>query len=448
MNSIIKKIFPAKLNNSVNIKKANLLFVSLYFIFPALCNHYTESGESAIKVQLNNEKPVKVVKTGLDVVVASKFAFFKGMKIGIICNHTSRDKNGRFIVDLFNESGKCRVTAIFSPEHGYRGLHADGMKIGNDVDSKTGAKIYSLYGKYRKPKKEMLKNVDILVYDIQDVGARFYTYISTMSNAMESAAENGIPFVVLDRPNPIRGDMIEGSLLELKYKSFVGMHPIPIRYGLTAGELARLICGEDYITNAANLDLHIIKMENWTRDLWYDETGLPWISPSPNMTSLKTAIVYPGFCLLEGTNLSEGRGTDSPFLKFGAPWIDSQAFARELNSLDIQGAIFEPSTFTPISIPNVAYKPKYENKQCSGVKIEITDRNDFKPVNAIVRILKKAKQMYPKEFKWHGTWIDNLYGSDKLRKVIENNEPLDELFKSWEKDLQQFKEISQQYKIY
>lgn len=426
----------------------NLFFLFSLFTLLFLCKCGNKSRESAIKMQNDKVKTIMTIEMGLDIVIASKFEFFKGKKIGIICNHTSRDKNGRHIVDLFNESGKCSVTAIFAPEHGYRGSHADGRKIKNDVNSKTSAKIYSLYGKHRKPTKEMLKYVDILVYDIQDVGARFYTYISTMSNAMESTSANGIPFVVLDRPNPIRGDRIEGPLLELKYRSFVGMYPIPVRYGLTAGELALLICGEGYITNAVNIDLHIVKMENWTRELWYDETDLPWISPSPNMTNLKTAIVYPGFCLLEGTNISEGRGTDSPFLKFGAPWINGQTFARELNSLDIQGAIFEPSTFTPISIPNVAYKPKYENKQCGGAKIQITNRNDFKPVNAIIRILKKAKQMYQKEFKWRGTWIDKLYGSDKLRKVIENNEPLDELFKSWEKDIHRFYKISQQYKIY
>ena len=391
--------------------------------------------------------PKATVKTGLDIIVEKRFVQFTGKRVGIICNHTACEKTGEHIVDLFHDSGVCRVTAIFSPEHGFRGMHADGRKIHDDTDQKTGAAIYSLYGKIRKPTSEMLDSVDVLVYDIQDVGARFYTYITTMSLALEGAAEKGIPFVVLDRPNPIRGDRIEGPLLNMNFQSFVGHHLIPIRYSMTIGELALWINGEGRLKDSVKSDLTVIKIAGWARQLWYDETDLPWISPSPNMTHLGTATVYPGFCLLEGTNLSEGRGTEDPFFQFGAPWIDEKSYAESLNNIGLAGVTFEPVTYTPITIPHIAYKPKYENQLCRGVHINITDRNQFMPVRAMALILEKTKALYPDRFRLR-SGIDRLYGSDKLRIALIQGAPVADLIESWDTDRQMFYEQTYSYYLY
>jgi len=387
------------------------------------------------------------VRTGLDVAVESNFEMFRGKKVGIICNHTARDRNGNHIVDLFYHSGVCTVSAIFGPEHGFRGLAADGGDVCNEIDSLTGANIFSLYGEINKPTKEMLKNVDVLVYDIQDVGVRFYTFITTMTRCMEAAAEDSIPFYVLDRPDPIRGDRIEGPMLDPKFKSFVGPHPTPIRYGLTIGEFAKFINGESYLENGVKADLRVIKMKDWTRNLWYDQTDLPWIAPSPNMPFLSTAIAYPGFCLVEGTNLSEGRGTDSPFLKFGAPYIDAKTYADSLNALNCQGVRFEPITFTPVSIPNVAAKPKYENQLCNGVMLIISDRDLFKPISTMLLIIEKTKKMYPNDFKWRGS-IDRLYGNDELKLAIDSGKPVIELIAKWKTENEKFRAMTEKYLFY
>lgn len=424
-------------------KYLNIVFISIVAVFSSTAVSYNRRGENQDKIEKTYN-----VKTGLDIITESDFNVFKGKRLGVICNHTSRDRDGKHIVDLINESNNCEITAIFAPEHGYRGLYANGKEIKDEIDPLTGAKIYSLYGKTRKPTKDMLKDVDVLVYDIQDVGARFYTYISTMSYVMEAAAENKIPFFVLDRPNPIRGDIIEGPILNPKYKSFVGMHTIPIRYGLTVGELAIMINGEHYLTNGVKADLHVIKLTNWKREIWYDDTDLDWVSPSPNITNLETAIVYPGFCLFEGTNISEGRGTEKPFLTIGAPWINERDLTDTLNSLNLKGVKFEPIEFYPVDIPNKAYNPKYKNENCGGVRINLTDRDNFEAVKVAVTVLYTIKQMYPENFQWNEDWIDKLYGSDKLRKTLDSENSLEELFKGWGKDISKFRRISNKYKLY
>ncbi len=389
-----------------------------------------------------------IVKTGLDVVVASGFDFFKGKRVGIVCNHTACDGQGRHIVDLFHDNGDCRVTVIFGPEHGFRGTHADGSTITDEVDSLTGARIFSLYGSNFRPTPEMLKDVDVLVYDIQDVGVRFYTYISTMTYAMQSAFENGIPFVVLDRPNPIRGDRIEGASLEPDYRSFVGSHPTPIRYGLTVGELAMLIYGEGWVPQTVNSSLFVVEMEGWKREIWFDETGLPWIAPSPNMTDLNTAIVYPGFCLLEGTNLSEGRGTPEPFLKFGAPWVNRESLAAALNRLELPGIQFDAATFTPVNIPDRAVHPKYEGQACQGVQVRITDRNELAPVVAMIRILNTIRNLYPDDFEFRDNHLDRLFGSAAFRLQVTNRLPVEPLLERCRRDAEAFGKLGDQYKIY
>lgn len=388
------------------------------------------------------------VKSGLDVLADRNFRIFAGKRVGIVCNHTACDRTGRHVVDLFHASGVCQVTAIFGPEHGFRGAQADGSKIDNETDSLTGATIYSLYGIISKPTPEMLANVDVLVYDIQDVGVRFYTYISTLTKVMESAAENNIPVVVLDRPNPIRGDRIEGPILDLQFKSFVGPHAIPIRYGLTPGELARLINGEHWLADSLQADLTVIEMQGWQRSNWYDQTGLPWVAPSPNMKSPATATAYPGFCLLEGTNLSEGRGTDEPFLTFGAPYIDSRQYAQALNNLKCPGVKFKAIRFTPRSIPGVANQPKYEGQVCQGVRIVITDRDKFMPIETIARVLILTRQLYPNNFTLRASGFDRLYGNSALRTIIENGQSVEDIILNWTTGIVTFEKLANQYKIY
>lgn len=387
--------------------------------------------------------PKKNVLTGLDMLARQRFAPLQGKHVGLVCNHTALTKKGEHLVDLIQASGVCQIKAIFAPEHGYRGSHADGITIPDSIDKTTNARIYSLYGKVNRPTKEMLAGIDLLVYDIQDVGVRFYTYITTLTYVMEGAAEAGIPLMVLDRPNPIRGDRVEGPLLDLRFKSFVGAHSLPIRYGLTVGELATLINSEGWLANGLKTDLHIVKMEGWQRSLWYDETDLPWIAPSPNMKTIETAIVYPGFCLLEGTNLSEGRGTEAPFIQFGAPWIKAQAYAQALQKLQLPGVRFEPVQFTPKPIPGVASNPKYAGELCQGVRLVLTDRNQFKPIEAIVKVLVVTRQLYPVQFQLREAGFTRLYGSDQWQSQFDA-----ELVNSWEKPLLEFQKLSERYYLY
>jgi len=384
------------------------------------------------------------VQSGLDVLVGQNFAPLANRRLGIVCNHTARDRSGRHLIDLCQQSGVCQITAIFAPEHGFRGTFADGKNIADAVDSLTGTPIYSLYGENLQPTAEMLKNVDLLVYDIQDVGVRFYTYISTLTNVMRAAAENHLPIVVLDRPNPIRGDRIEGPMLEPQFRSFVGPHPIPIRYGLTAGELARLINGEHWLGDTLRAELTVIKMQNWRRAMWFDETGLPWFPPSPNMPTLLTATVYPGFCFMEGTNLSEGRGTDSPFVQFGAPYIDGKKYAHALNALQIEGVQFQAVKFTPQNIPQVASRPKYEGLACQGVKLIVTDRERFLPIKAAVLCLAKARELYPTDFKWRENHLNRLYGKADLLRMTDPNV----LIEDWRADVAAFTKLAQKYYLY
>ncbi len=391
------------------------------------------------------EKKAVPVQTGLDKVVMENFSRFKDKNIGIVCNHTSLDKSGNHIVDLFHEN--TQVMAIFAPEHGYRGDAAAGAHIEDGKDVKTGINIFSLYGKIRKPSPEMLENIDVLVYDIQDVGVRFYTYISTMTYCMEAAAGLGIEFVVLDRPNPIRGDRIEGPVLNSEYSSFVGMHEVPIRYGMTAGEYALFVNGEGLLENGLKADLSVITASGWKRSHWYDETDLEWIPPSPNIPTLETAMAYPGMCFLEGTNLSEGRGTTTPFLIFGAPWLDTEKVFREMGTLNFRGVELIPEDFTPVDIKGKAHNPKFENQLCHGFRLEITDRNAYKPIETTALIIQSVIKVHADKFEWREQWIDKLSGSGRMRQYIDNYE-VERLFPEWRQESEEFAVKIQQYLRY
>jgi uncharacterized protein YbbC (DUF1343 family) len=388
------------------------------------------------------------VKIGAEILIEKHLDLIKGKKIGIVTNHTGILPDGRHIVDVLNEIEGVKIVALFGPEHGIRGEVPDGKSISHGVDAKTGIPVFSLYGEVKKPTEEMLKDIDVLIFDIQDVGARFYTYISTMSYCMEACAEMGKKFIVLDRPNPIRGVYVDGPILEPRFKSFVGLHPIPVAHGMTVGELAKMFNDEGWLENAVKADLTVVKMENYSRKMWFDQTGLPWVKPSPNMMTLKTAIVYTATCFIEGTNVSEGRGTQHPFEWIGAPWIDGEKLAKELNYYKLPGVKFEPISFTPTDIEKVTVDPKYEGEKCGGVYLNVYDREKFEPVKVGVYILYALKKLYPDKFKWRTAGQDRLWGTDKVRLMIDEGKKPDEIIKTWEDDVKKFLSIRQKYLLY
>ncbi len=382
----------------------------------------------------------RVVQTGLDRVERYG-SLFGGKRIGIISNHTGRDGRGRFIADRLGGMPEVKVVALFGPEHGFEGVAQDGVKITDQAQSGFGAPIYSLYGQNRKPTSEMLAGIDLLVFDIQDVGARFYTYTWTMALAMEAAAEAGIDFVVLDRPNPINGVAVEGTILQREFATFVGLYPIATRHGMTIGELAGMFNGEGWLKNGVRAKLTVIPMRHYRRGLWYDQTGLAFIPPSPNMTSLAVATVYPGTCLLEGTNLSEGRGTPWPFLQFGAPWVDGAALAEALNGKKLPGIVFEPVTFTPTL-------SKFSGEVCHGARIRIIDRDRIDTTRTGLAIIQAAYQLYPESFEWRVSHFDRLCGTDRIRTGIIAGESVEAMAKEIQTGLEAFKAIRRKYLIY
>ncbi len=380
------------------------------------------------------------VRTGLDNVHLHA-SLFGGKRVGIVTNHTAYDRAGRHIVEVFRVVPGVEVTAIFGPEHGIYGLAEAGIKVADEKDDRFGIPVYSLYGTTAKPTAEMLKDVDVLVFDIQDIGARFYTYIYTMAYAMEAAAENNKPFVVLDRPNPINGVAVQGNILEKDFATFVGLYPIPVRHGMTIGELAGMFNGRGWLRNGIRANLTVVGMKDWKRSMWYDRTGLKFIKPSPNMPNLKTATVYPGLCLLEGTNISEGRGTNKPFLQFGAPWIDSRRLVDELNRLNLRGIRFKPVSFTPTS-------SKHKGQLCRGAGIIITDRDRLESYSAGIQIVNALYKMYPDQFEWRQQHFDRLCGTASIRNAIIGGKSVDELKTGWQDKLGAFLKIRKRYLLY
>jgi len=380
------------------------------------------------------------VQVGLDRVAAHR-ALFAGKRIGIIANHTAYDSRGTHIVNVFKAMPGVQVVALFSPEHGLYGTTEAGAIVDSQIDPTFGLPVRSLYGRTQKPTPEMLRDVDLLVFDIQDIGARFYTYIYTMSLAMEAAAECGKAFVVLDRPNPINGLAVEGPILESPFATFVGLYPIPVRHGMTAGELARMFNSEGWLANAARADLTVVPMQGWHRDMWYDQTSLSFRKPSPNMPDLETATVYPGPCLIEGTNISEGRGTPRPFRQIGAPWLDSEALATRLNRLNLPGLQFAPASFTPTA-------SKHKGVRCHGVQFIVTDRERLEPFWTGVLIVNEVYRADPDKFAWRQAHFDRLCGTATIREAIIAAESLTSLKKRWENECQAFRKLRHQYLLY
>ncbi len=366
---------------------------------------------------------------------------FKNKKIGLITNQTGINSSGVSAINVLNKN--VNLIALFSPEHGVRGNEREGAIIENTRDKKTGLPVYSLYGKTKRPTPEMLKNIDILCFDIQDIGARFYTYISTMAYAMEECAKHKKTFIVFDRPNPIGGINVEGNILNEEYKSFVGYFPIVQRHGMTVGELALMFNKEFKI----NCNLEIIPMKNWNRENYFDELNLMWIPPSPNIPTAETALIYSGICIFEGVNISVGRGTTMPFRYIGAPFIDAETLSEELNKLNLTGVFFLPAYFTPaLSI--------YKNEICKGVQIIVIDKNKFLPVQAAIVMMHKIKQMYPKNFLINNSGnklcgLNLLTGTNILSSILDNNKSkIEKYLKLISEDENKFKIIRKKYLLY
>lgn len=358
----------------------------------------------AIRAGQAGSLPYGEVLTGIDVLKRDGFRQLAGRKVGLITNHTGRSREGESTVKLFHEAKGVQLTTLFSPEHGFEGK-LDVSKIGDTQDQSTGLKVFSLYGETRRPTAAMLEGVDTVVFDIQDIGARFYTYVSTMGEAMRVCAEQGKRFVVLDRPNPIGGVAVAGPMLDAGKESFVGFHRLPVRHGMTAGELAKLLKEELKLT----LDLEVIECVGWRRADAWDATGLTWVNPSPNMRNLTQAFLYPGIGLLETTNLSVGRGTDTPFEVIGAPWLDGQKLAAALNAEKLAGVSFVPVEFTPAS-------SKFANEKCGGVNIVITERGRFEPLRAGFAIAAGLRRLYPEA--WEAKGYERLLGNEKVLAAL------------------------------
>ncbi|HZH98218.1 MAG TPA: DUF1343 domain-containing protein [Fimbriimonadaceae bacterium] len=373
--------------------------------------------------------------TGLDVLVAEGFKPLLGKRVGLVTNHTGVDRNGRRSIDSMRAAG-VQLVALFSPEHGFAGTE-DRSGLGDATDAATSLKIFSLYGKTLRPTAEMLQGIDALVFDIADVGVRFYTYETTMAFCMEEAAKAGIAYYVLDRPNPVTGVRVEGPLLGEGNTSFAGYHPgTPARHGMTMGELAGMFNAERKI--GANLT--VIKMKDWQRTDWFDSTGLPWINPSPNMRSLKAAILYPGVCLVEfAKNISVGRGTDSPFEQMGADFIKGRELAAELNSRGIPGIRVYPTSFTPT-------ESRFKDVKVEGVRFEIVDREAVDSVRLGIELACAIEKLYPGKVDWKES--RKLIGSDDVVARIAAGDDAATIQKSWGADLERFRTIRQKYLLY
>jgi uncharacterized protein YbbC (DUF1343 family) len=373
------------------------------------------------------------VQTGLETLEAEKFASLRGKRIGLISNHTGQDSQGRSTVDLLAHAPGVQLIALFSPEHGIAG-HSD-EKFSSSKDASTGLPIYSLYGEHLRPTDDMLRGIDALVFDVQDAGVRFYTYTTTMGYCMEEAAKRGIKFYVLDRPNPLNGEIVEGPMLDTEKTSFVAYFPVPVRYGLTIGELAQLYNTENHV----NVDLHVIRMKNWHRNYFFESTGIRWIPPSPNLRTVKGSILYPGLEILQNAGVSVGRGTEAPFEEFGAPWINGDEVAGELNARNLPGLRFANQPFIPVS-------GLYAGQRCGGVGIKVTDRAAVRSMTMGLEIATVLLKKYPTHFDAAKT-VD-LLGNDETVRQLQAGTPPEQIVASWAKDLAAFDVVRRKYYMY
>jgi len=379
------------------------------------------------------------VRPGLEVLLSDSLHLVRGLRVGLITNHTGIDSRKVHGIDRLMESPEVELVALFSPEHGLRGEAEGGIGIQSDVDERSGLPIHSLYGDTRKPTPEMMEGLDVLLFDIQDVGARYYTYVSTMALAMEAAGEAGTPFLVLDRPNPIGGLAVQGTVLDPEFSTFVGLFPVPMRHGMTTGELASLFAGEFGV----RVELGVIPVEGWRREMFFGDTGLPWVPPSPNMPSVESALHYPGTCLFEGTNLSVGRGTGIAFQVVGAPWIDGDALAEVLAGYEIPGVEFHPFSFTPQNPGD----GKFTGQTLRGVRL-VSVSPDYDPTLAALALLRETHRMSGNQWEWRQAHFDRLAGTDGLREGIESGHSIQILREGWDEALEAFVQLRDGYLIY
>jgi uncharacterized protein YbbC (DUF1343 family) len=387
------------------------------------------------------------MKLGVEVLLESRVSLLDGARVGLIVHPASIDSQFEHTADLFHGHDRIDLTALFGPQHGIRGQTQDNMIEWQSFrDRRTGLPAHSLYGATRKPTPEMLSDVDVLVFDVQDVGTRVYTFIYTMALAMEAACELGKRFVVLDRPNPINGVQLEGNIHEREFRSFVGMFPIPMRHGMTIGELALMFNREFGI----GCELEVVPMEGWKRSMWFEETGLPWILPSPNIPTIDAAVVYPGSVFLEGTSVSEGRGTTRPFEIIGAPFIDPYELTLELRGDALPGVIFRSMHFQPTF-------NKFAGELCGGIQIHVIDREQFRPVITGISIISAIRRLYPANFSWKEPPYEYVFdklpfdviaGSSQTRRQIETGKRGVEIDETWQQGLARFAELRNEYLIY
>jgi uncharacterized protein YbbC (DUF1343 family) len=390
---------------------------------------------------------------GAEALIDDGYAALAGKRVGLIANQTTRVVGGEHLADLLARAPGVKLTAILAPEHGFRGEAEAGAKVGDAVDAKTGVPVLSLYGKTRKPTPAMLRDVDVLVFDIQDIGTRYYTYISTMGLAMQAAAAAGIPFVVLDRPNPLGGTYVSGFVREPTLASFVGQYPIPIVHGLTVGELARMIKGEQWLKGLSRLDLKVVQMQGWRRSMRWPEPKRPWVATSPNTPSFEAALVYPGVGFVgEGFNVNEGRGTSTPFLLFGAPWLAGAEVAHRLNAAELVGVRFAPEAYTPVSIPGVALKPGFMGQPLHGVRIVVTDVDRFEPLESGMHVLATVfAEARAKGISTPGPYrrmFHLLAGTRRLQRMLIAGRTAPEIIAAWQGEVARFKERRGPYLLY
>lgn len=384
---------------------------------------------------------MKKVLLGIDRLLHGESKLLHGRRLGLVVNQTSQTSELMPVIDAIRGDATLRLTALFGPEHGVRGDTQAGVKVGTGNDPATGLPAYSLYGEHIKPDAGMLTEVDTFVFDIQDAGVRFFTYIYTLAYVMQAAAEHDREVVVLDRPNPITGSRVEGNVLEPGFESFVGLYPIALRHGMTVGEIATMFNHEFSI----GCRLQVLEMQGWKRSMWFDQTGCLWVPPAPNMPTLDTAIAYPGTCLFEGINVSEGRGTTRPFEVVGAPWINAGELWAALRELKLPGVVFRQACFTPTF-------DKYKNELCQGVQVHVTDRDAFLPVTAGLHMLCVIRELYPEKIEWRAgdsTYaIDELTGGDQVRHKLEGKVPVPQIEAAFTDKLGQFMEMRRKYLIY
>ncbi len=407
--------------------------------------------------------PRPPVKLGVEVLFEKHLDLIRGKHVGLITNPTGLDHRLDSIIDRFRAQPEVKLVALYGPEHGVRGNAQAGEYVAFYFDEHFHLPVFSLYGQTHKPPADMMTNideymrsfdtqhtgkqveagmlqaVDVMVFDLQDVGTRVYTYIATMAYAMQAAADADIPFIVLDRPNPINGVAMEGPILEYpQHSSFIGLYPIPLRHGLTAGELARLF-NEKFLTKKVRLT--VVPMENWSRAEWFDQTGLPWTLPSPNLPTLDSATVYPGQVIFEGTNLSEGRGTTKPFEMFGAPWIDGFLLAQKLNALHLPGVKFREVWFTPTF-------SKFSGHQCGGCQLYVTDRSAYQSIATTLAILAVIRQTYGDKLELHASYFDKVMGTASVREALLRGEPVDQIIAGFQSGLDGFARLRAPFLLY